>query len=313
MGRRAVVLAIALLLAAGSAFAIFRYLNEIREAAVEQETQIPIFRAVQPILEGTTGDSILAGGDGVLYRADFEQLGDLPEGAIQDATDLNEVLSGKVAVGPIPSNGIITQSMWVAPSTEIQPLKTLIDAGKQAITISPGDVQGINGFAQPGDLVNVIVTVEIEFDATALGQAPDFGIPGDTGGGGTEGEEGATTETEVVPYTRYVLQNIEVLAVGQELVTGEDQPQSVSVEGEIGTDPAAEGAEVQTGEAVEPQVVTIYTLEVDPVQAEKLVFATQQGSIYMTLGPDDNQEVATQGVTIGNLFEGNLITDIFNN
>ena len=64
----------------------------------------------------------------------------------------------------------------------------IIDAGKQALTISPGDVQGVNGFAQPGDHVNVIVTVDIEFGLTAVGESPIFGIPGDTGGDGTEGE-----------------------------------------------------------------------------------------------------------------------------
>ncbi|MDH4119368.1 MAG: hypothetical protein OEW30_18450, partial [Acidimicrobiia bacterium] len=73
MGRRAVVLIIALVLAAAAAFAIFQYLNNIREEIEAGEEQVPVFRATQPIGEGTEGAQILQGGDGLLYVSGFEQ------------------------------------------------------------------------------------------------------------------------------------------------------------------------------------------------------------------------------------------------
>ncbi len=307
MGRRAVVLVIALVLAAASAFAVFQFLKGVEDEARRDQEMIPVFRATQTITEGTQGAQILQGGAGILYKESEEQFVDLPEGAIQTEEDLRNVLSGSVAVGPIPANGILVASQWVTPTVELTPLKDIIETGKQALTISPGDVQGVNGFAQPGDHVNVIVTVDIEFGLTAVGNQPSFGIPGDTGDG-TEGETGGEG-TVVVPYTRFVLQNLKVLAVGREVVPSDPDDQNVTAEGEITT----EGQGQVQGEADAAQASTIYTLEVDPGQAERLVYAMQEGTIYLTLVPDGYEEVVTQGVTIDTLFEGNLIDDIFDN
>jgi len=304
MGRRAVVLVIALVLAAAAAFAIFQYLNNVRAEIEEGQEKVTVFRAVVPILEGTEGSVVLQGRD-LSYVESTEERKDLPADAIQTAADLENVLNGKVAVGPVSENGILTASQWVAPNVSIRPLKESISAGKQALTISPGDVQGINGFAQPGDLVNVMVTVDLEVGLTATSEAPSFGVPTQTG---TDEEGNTEALSVVVPYTRFVLQNLKVLAVGQEIVPAEADATTVTAEGSI--DEAAPGGTVQ-GEAAPVAVSTIYTLEVDPNQAERLVYAIQEGTIYMTLVPDDNQPVVTQGVTIERLFEGELIDDIF--
>ncbi|MGF1668326.1 MAG: Flp pilus assembly protein CpaB [Acidimicrobiia bacterium] len=303
MGRRAVVLVIALLLAAAAAFAIFQYLNNIERGVLEGQERIPVYRALDFIQEGTEGSTILTA-PGVLYKESFEQSEDLPADAIQTPEDLQAVLSGSVAVGPVSANGILTRSQWVAPNVSIRPLKESIAAGKQALTISPGDVQGINGFAQPGDLVNVMVTVDLEVGLTAASQAPSFGVPNQTG---TDAEGNAESLSVVVPYTRFVLQNLKVLAVGQEIVPAETDATTVTA----GAPAEGEATGTVQGDAAPVAVSTIYTLEVDPNQAERLVYAIQEGAIYMTLVPNDNQPVVTQGVTIERLFEGDLIDDIF--
>jgi Flp pilus assembly protein CpaB len=304
MGRRAVVLVIALVLAAAAAFAIFQYLNNVRADLEEGQEMVKVFRAVEPIAEGTDGSDVLSV-PGLLYIESTEEQKDLPADAITTEADLQNVLTGKVAVGPISKNGILTAGVWVVPDVSIRPLKESIAAGKQALTISPGDVQGINGFAQPGDLVNVMVTVDLEVGLTAASQAPSFGVPTQTG---TDDDGNAEALSVVVPYTRFVLQNLRVLAVGQEVVAGESETATVTAEGSIEGDQPAGSVQ---GDAAPGAVSTIYTLEVDPNQAERLVYAIQEGTIYMTLVPDDNQPVATQGVTIERLFEGDLIDDIF--
>ena len=89
--------------------------------------------------------------------------------------------------------------------------------GKQALTISTGNVQGVNGFIKAGDRINMIITIDIEFSNIPVGQQVPT-LP-------TEGEEpGQETEEVTVTYTRYVLQGILVLAVGTDIrVDEEDQ------------------------------------------------------------------------------------------
>jgi hypothetical protein len=58
-------------------------------------------------------------------------------------------------------------------------------------------------------------------------------------------------------------------------------------------------------------VQTIFTLEVTPEQAERLVFTFESGSTYLTLVPVDFVEVETTGITIERLFTGDLVEDIF--
>jgi Flp pilus assembly protein CpaB len=58
---------------------------------------------------------------------------------------------------------------------------------------------------------------------------------------------------------------------------------------------------------------TTFTLEVTPEQAERIAYASENGSIWLTLVPGDFVEVETSGVTTLNLFGGNLLDDIFGN
>ncbi len=303
MGRRALVLVVALLLGAVAAFAIYRFLTGVEADVLEGQEQITVFRAVQPLAEGTQGSFVLQSG-ATLYVESFEELEDLPTGAIQSAEELTSVLTGRVAAGPIAGNSILTRDQWVLATVQITPLAELIPEGKQAITISADQITGVNGFVEAGDRINVIVTLDIEFRLTALAdQTPDFGIPVEP----PPGEEDEPTDEEVatVTYTRYVLQGLPVIAVGREIRTDEDAPVSITVDGE---EAAAQGeAAVDTGNA------TVFTLEVTPEQAERLVFAQQAGALYFTLVPIDFVEVATLGVTIETLFEGDLVEDIFGN
>ncbi len=303
MGKRAIVLLIALLLGGAAGFSVLQYLRSQEAAITERRQDVKVFRATQAIPEGQEGQIIL---DNSLYIESVEQQEDLPADAITRAEDLQAVLRGKVAVGPVGSNEILTSNQWVALSTQITPLRELIPDGLQAVTLSPGEVQGVNGFAEPGDRVNVVVTIDLEATLTEQQNAPDFGIP-------TETEEGSeeSTVTEVIPYTRFVLQNIEVLAAGRDVVSRDTTPE-VSVEGETGPEAGNLGGEVQDDTSLE-EVVTIYTLAVDPDQTEKLVYAIENGSIYLTLVKSDYEPVATQGVTVQDLFGTDLTSDIFGN
>lgn len=306
MGRRAIVLVIALALAGIAAFAIFQYLQGIEDEIREGEEEIPVFRAVQPIAEGTEGSFILQGGE-TLFTADTEQRNDLPADAITTENELRDVLTGRVAAGPISQNGIFTRNQWVELSVQITPLAELLTPGTQAVTISPGQIQGVNGFVRPGDLINAIITLDIEFNLTALGQESDFGIPVDQ-----TDEEGDTEEDEIetVRYTRTVLQSLPVIATGSDVRPDPDADPVVDADG------AAADAQVQGAEGEgEPQAnATVFTLELDTETAERLIFALDAGSVYFTLQSAEGfEEVDSRGVTINNLFESDLVDDIFGN
>lgn len=296
MGRRALVLLVALLLAGVAAFAVFQFLNGIQEDVRSGQERTPVFRANAFIPEGAEGSLVLQSEQIALSEENVE---DLPAGVITSEQELNAYLDGRLAVGPIESNEIIVQSQWAQLTVDLIPLAELIPSGKQALTISTDAVRGVNGFIRPGDLINMIITLDIEFSQIPV-DSPIFGIPSET----TAPPDGAAAdeETATVTYTRYVMQGLPVLAVARDVRAEEGESTPVTT------------AAPATGEQAAPEVpLTIFTLEVTPEQAERIVFAFENGSIWLTLVPEDFVEVETDGVTIENLFGGDLVDDIFGN
>src|SRR5882762_10328935 len=112
-----------------------------------------------------------------------------PDGAFESA----EKLAGRVAVTNIAPREPITEAR-LAPEGTAGGLSAVIPEGYRAMTVKVDDVVGISGFIMPGTLVDVVVVI----------------IPGDTG---TLGQD---------PISKIVLQNIKVLANGQNI----DKPQS---------------------------------------------------------------------------------------
>ena len=296
MGRRALVLLVALLLAGVAAFAVFQFLNGIRADVEAERAKQPVFRATQFIPEGSAGSLVLQSGQ---IAAGEENVEDTPAGAIGTEEELQATLTGRLAVGPVEQNEIIVQSQWADLTVDLIPLSELIPSGKQALTVSTDAVRGVNGFIEPGDLINMIITLDIEFTQIPT-DSPIFGIPVETtaadGTGAPADEEGAT-----VTYTRFVMQGVPVLAVARDIRPQEDQETTVTT------------APIEGGEGSEPVASTVFTLEVTPEQAERIVFAFENGSIWLTLVPEDFVEVETQGVTIESLFTGDLVDDIFGN
>ena len=306
MGRRAIVLLVALILAGLAAWAVWNYLQGIENEIEAGQEAVTVFRAVEPIAEGTDGGIILSdfNSGGPLVVAGTEEREDLPIGAITDEAQLNQVLTGKVAAGPVSANSVLVESQWTAITIDVVPLAEQIPEGKQAIVISTDNVRGVNGFVNPGDRVNLIITLDIAFDLLPEGFE---GITVDPAAPPVDGAA-PTEATAVVTYTRYVLQGIPVLATGRDIRADANAPDTVQaepevapVEGEVGAVPEEE----DTGNE------TIFTLEVTPEQAERIAYAFENGSMWLTLVPADFVEVETQGVIIDTLFGGDLVEDIF--
>ena len=318
MGRRAIVLLVALVLAGLAAWAVWNFLQGYQDAAEEGQQQVTVFRAgANGISEGTEGAIVLSnlGGADAQVVEGTDELEDVPADAIETEEELRQVLTGSLAAGPISGNAILTQSQWTSISVEVVPLAEQIASGNQAITISTSNIQGINGFVEAGDRINMIITLDIEFDLIPIDDIPTLPDPDVP----TDPDAPAEEEAVTITYTRYVLQGLNVLATGRDVREEEDDDQTGEIDADTGTDTGTatgDGTETPTDgtagqEGEDPGNSTVFTLEVTPDQAERIVYAFENGSIWLTLVPEDFVEIESDGVTIDNLFGGDLIDAIF--
>ena len=97
--------------------------------------------------------------------------------------------------------------------------------------------------------------------------------PGDT----VTDADGTVTEEPGEVRSEYLLQSIEVLEVGQRTTQAEDE----------------QGA---------PQGTVLMTVALQPEDAERLVFAIENASLYFTLLPEDAEPQDTPGRTLEDLF-----------
>jgi pilus assembly protein CpaB len=279
------VLIVALLLAAVAAYALWQFMSNVQSEAEAKLEYRTVYRAVDPIAEGTEGSLILSQ---ERAQESKEETQFLPSNAVGSAEELQQVLTGRVAAGPISQGQILTSDQWVALTAQIKPLAERIPEGKQAITISVDSVRGVNGFIEPGDRVNLIVTLQSVVSDFAQ-QSVGSGTP-------LTAEELAAIEQQINTGTisRFVMQGLPVLAVGSEIRSDDDAEQNVTVT----TAATGEG-----GDQTQNQQRGVLTLEVTPEEAERLVFTFENGSVWLTLVPADFVPVPTTGVTRDDLFE----------
>jgi pilus assembly protein CpaB len=168
-----------------------------------------------------------------------------PDGAF----DSPEKLAGRVAVMNIAAREPITESR-LAPEGTAAGLSAVIPEGYRAMTVKVDDAAGISGFIMPGALVDVVVTIDPR--------------------------EGSGMQD---PVSKIVLQNIKVLANGQNIDKPENEREANSVKA--------------------------VTLQVTPEQAEKLALAASEGKLQLVMRNQiDQGDEQTPGVNKRNLLTG---------
>ena len=168
-----------------------------------------------------------------------------PDGAFDSA----EKLAGRVAVVNIGAREPITESRLAAEGT-MAGLSAVIPEGYRAMTVKVDDAAGISGFIQPGTMVDVVVTIDPA--------------------------EGASRQD---PVSKIVLQNIKVLASGQNIDKPENEREANSVKA--------------------------VTLQVTPEEAEKLALASAEGKLQLVMRNQiDQGDEQTPGVNKRNLLSG---------
>ncbi len=174
-----------------------------------------------------------------------------PQGASPDGTfDTPEKLIGRVAVTNIAAREPFTDFKLAAEGSEAG-LSAVIPEGYRAMTVKVDDVMGVSGFLRAGAMVDVVVVI----------------IP----------SEAATTNRD--PISKVVLQNIKVLASGQNL----DKPKNER----------------------EAESVKAVTLQVTPEQVEKLALAATEGKLRLVMrNATDQGDEQTTGVNKQMLLSG---------
>lgn len=315
MGKRSIVLFVALGLAAVSAFAVWQYLAGVEDDARKDIQEVEVYRATDFIEQGTDGEvarplivlktalreAVVFDGSRILCTGPRDKSEDL---TICDGLpgDLNTLLDSKVAAGPISAGQLITADMFVSPAElNSVSLSEAIPPNKVAISIRPDDEAVSGGFIRPGDRVNILASADVQLNQFLdVLKDPDLRKlilgPGDAGATTTTvapGIDGRQEEEEVDPltalaetfpssikFTQTVLQDIEVLAVGP--------------------DNALQGL----GTGLTPQTGSIIVLNVTPEQAEKIEFARNYTTVALSLLPKDSPYTLfeARGVVVDDLF-----------
>ena len=160
-----------------------------------------------------------------------------------------EKLVGRVAVTNIGAREPITEAR-LAPEGTLGGLSAVIPEGYRAMTVKVDDVVGISGFIMPGTLVDIVVVIE----------------PAENTG-------------RQNPISKIVLQNIKVLANGQNIDKPDDQREANSVKA--------------------------ITLQVTPEQAEKLALAANEGKLQLVMrNSTDQGDEETKGINKRDLLGG---------
>jgi pilus assembly protein CpaB len=160
----------------------------------------------------------------------------LPDGAY---TDPKQVLGSYVKNSMVANEPIVQAKLFTGDKTAgVMPL--LIPFGMRAVSVPVDEVSDVAGFVLPHTRVDVLVATQ-------------------SGGNGEKA------------FSKVILQNVEVLAVAQEVEQKKD----------------------------EPEIVKVVTLLVTPQEAERLALASHSGTLRLAMrNYNDNKIVLTSGSDI---------------
>jgi pilus assembly protein CpaB len=165
----------------------------------------------------------------------------LPEGAY---TDSKQVIGSYVKNSLVANEPIVQSKLFTGDKTAgVMPL--LIPFGMRAVSVPVDEVSDVAGFVLPHTRVDVLVAT--------------------TGEGSGAGDKA---------FSKVILQNVEVLAVAQEVEQKKD----------------------------EPEIVKVVTLLVTPQESERLALASHSGTLRLAMrNYNDNKIVLTSGSDVAQM------------
>lgn len=273
MARRTVAILIAVILALAAAALVWWYAASVRDEAEKGEGTIAVLVAAQDIPGRTTGEAVVEKG--------LTELADVPERLVAPGALTSEAgLQGRIFTVPVAKGQQIVTAQLGMPET--QSLAFRVKKGMRAVSLPLTRERGVGGVLTAGDRVDVIAT----FDYDDLNQAL-VGLSRVLSVAEAQAllDQGFDPETGRATFTRTLLQQVEILAV-------DALGPSPSGQLGFGEDSAADAPS-------EPVAV----LMVSPEDAERMVFAQEEGRVWLALVPsEDTTAVDTAGRGIVNVY-----------
>ncbi|WP_051261381.1 Flp pilus assembly protein CpaB [Desulfovibrio inopinatus] len=229
-------LVLALVLALGAGVVTLSWLKNAGQKKVEVEQAAPTEKAIDVVVAAAPikrGEKLTE--QFLTVAPYFPQ--SVPEGGF---TDIKDAIGRVAGIGLSPLDPV-TENKLLPEGIKAGSLDAFITPGKRAMAVKGNKVLGLSGLVAPGNTVDVLMTVNNPEDPNSR-------------------------------ITKTVLENILVIATGQELEKSES--------GQVSS-------------------VDTYTLELTPEESEQLALAATEGTIHFALrNPQDLQQVTTEGADI---------------
>jgi pilus assembly protein CpaB len=249
MQSRVLAILIAVVLALVATAALVVYVNGADRRAIADQEPVVVLVADTAIKAGTSGEDAQTLKQVVLRQIPRQNVVD---GAFHTWSQLE----GRSAAVDIAKGEQLLPTRWVG-ANEIEGRGLLpIREGYQALSIGLDVTSQVAGFVTPGDKVGILNTVP-------------------TGDGKTK--------------TKFLLQNVQVLAVGTTALSNRT---------------AQGNGRVNQGKS--GQSLTAITLAVEGKHVEEVAHAAVAGDLYLTLMPRNAKPAPSQGVTDDNVFPNEL-------
>jgi pilus assembly protein CpaB len=273
--RRAIAVAIALLLAAFGTFLLVRFVQSARDNATEGLTMVSVLVVETEIPRGTPATEIA---DQVASKDVWQEL--VAEGAVSDLATLGEKVA---AVTLLPGEQVVS-SRFVEPEDYGEVYPAPADMVQVTLSLSPERVVG--GVATPGDKVAIFAS----FDSLSLNTVEPTGL---------SDRQIATATTTTQP--------------GQQGLGSMQSPASTKLIlfHVLVTNIQAEEAPRETTETTLPGTPELaptgnllVTVALLPGDAERLVFAAEHGSVWLAAeGETVDDQAPTQIQTRSTIYE----------
>lgn len=236
------ILLLAVIFGLLTALALNFYLKQIKDSVTMRETK-KIVVTVAAIPAKT------------IITKEMVTLRDVPAEFIHPSavTDINQVVGNIARADMVAGEQVLKEKLLPQKSTT-GGLSNLIPLGMRAVSIPVNEVSGVSGLIMPGDRVDLIGTIELA-EPNPQGSVPS----GQT----------AQNNDKRVTVTHVLMQNVEVLAVGQNL-----QP-----------------ATTETGEKKAPEPAGTITLAVAPDKVQAVAMILEKGKLSLTLRPSADRGI----------------------
>lgn len=268
-GRRSVIVAVALVLGVVAGGAAYAFLHNVQQRAYNGAKLADVYVASGTIPKGATGAAAV--GAGLITKtqipAKFR-----PAGTVTDLA----AIQGQVATADIPSGQVVVGGLFASPAAVAGTAAQTIPKGDVAITVSVDPVHGVAGLPQPGDQVDILVSL-------------NHGL-----------------------QEAFLYQNVPVLAVGTALANRPTQATATAATTGAGGQAGGQAGNQAAASAPAPAPSSnLVTFAVPPEAAARIAFAQEGGGgvdgIYLALVPPGNAPVAPPAIGSANVIPASRV------